>query len=187
MRFLWRRRGISRKVRHMARKLKISRIILLALVVAAGVSAFLLSHDSACSPAAPLSAGAASMKAATYRCYGGTEVIKVAQVARPIPAEDELLVRVRAAAVNPLDFHYLHGKPYLMRMDAGLGAPKDPGLGVDFSGVVESVGANVKNFHAGDAVFGGRSGAFAEYVVVRESRNVVLKPDNVSFEAAAAV
>ena len=171
----------------MAKRLKISRIILLVLVVAIGVFAFFLSHDSACTTAPSLAAGEARMKAATYRCYGGTDVIQVAEIAKPVPAADELLVHVRAAGVNPLDFHYLHGTPYLMRMDVGMGAPKDPRLGVDFAGTVESVGADVQNFKAGDAVFGGRSGAFAEYVVVRAARNVVLKPDNISFEQAAAV
>src|SRR6185369_13342474 len=144
----------------MARKLGISRIILLVLVVAIGVFAFFLSHDSACSAAPALAAGETPMKAATYRCYGGTDVIKVATIAKPVPAADEVLVHVRAAGVNPLDFHYLHGTPYIMRMDAGMGAPKDPRLGVDFAGTIEAVGADVKNFKTGDNVFGGRTGAF---------------------------
>jgi len=72
-------------------------------------------------------------------------------------------------------------------MGSGFGAPKDPHMGVDFAGTVEAVGSGVKNFHVGDDVFGGRSGAFGEYIVVKESRNVVTKPPNISYEEAAAV
>ncbi|HTU67555.1 MAG TPA: NAD(P)-dependent alcohol dehydrogenase [Steroidobacteraceae bacterium] len=171
----------------MARKLKISRIILLVLIVAAGVFAFFLSHDAPCEAGAAPVSGAASMNAIAYRCYGGPEVLKLERVAKPVPAADEVLVHVRAAGVNPLDFHYMHGTPYIMRLGAGMGRPKDPSFGVDFAGVVEAVGADVKTFKPGDAVFGGRSGAFAEYLVVRAARNIVLKPENLSFEQAAAV
>ena len=102
--------------------------------------------------------------------------------------DDAVIVKVRAASVNPLDWHYMRGKPYIMRMmGSGLGAPTDPQLGVDFAGVVESVGKSVTKFKPGDEVFGGRDGAFSEFVRVKESRNVVLKPANVSFEQAAAI
>src|SRR2546430_16890582 len=77
--------------------------------------------------------------------------------------------------------------PYLVRLDDGLGKPENPRLGVDFAGTVEAVGKDVKRFKPGDEVFGARSGAFAEYVTVREQRAVALKPSNVSFEQAAAV
>jgi NADPH:quinone reductase-like Zn-dependent oxidoreductase len=127
------------------------------------------------------------MKAAVHRCYGGPEVIELVELEKPVPAEGELLVRVEAAAANPLDYHYLRGKPYVMRIESGLGTPRSTRLGVDFAGTVEAVGAGVTRFSPGDAVFGGRTGAFAEYVVVREDRAVVAKPAGVSFEQAAAV
>jgi NADPH:quinone reductase-like Zn-dependent oxidoreductase len=81
----------------------------------------------------------------------------------------------------------MRGKPYLMRMEAGLGTPTNPRLGVDFAGTVEAVGPSVKRFKPGDEVFGGRTGALAEYVTVREDRALVLKPANVTFEQAASV
>jgi len=146
-----------------------------------------LSHDSPCGTAPTLPAGAATAKSWMYRCYGAPEVLKLEDVAKPEPADDELLVKVHAASVNPLDWHYMRGTPYIMRMEAGIGAPREPSIGVDFAGTVESVGKDVKNFKPGDEVFGVRGGAFGEYVHVRESRNVILKPANVSFEQAAAV
>ena len=171
----------------MTRKLKITSILFSILAVAVAVLALMVSHDSPCTPAAPPQAGVATMKAVMYRCYGPPEVLKLEEVEKPAPAADELLVKVRAAGVNPLDFHYMRGMPYIMRMGAGFGAPKDPHMGVDFAGSVEAVGKDVKNFHVGDDVFGGRSGAFGEYIVVKESRNVVTKPANVSYDEAAAV
>jgi NADPH:quinone reductase-like Zn-dependent oxidoreductase len=158
--------------------------VLAALVVA---GAYMLSHNDPCEPG-PAPAGAAPrMKAFVYRCYGAPEVVKLEDVAKPTPKDDELLVRVRAASVNPLDWHFVRGEPYVMRMSAGFGKPADITLGVDFSGTVEAVGRNVTRFKPGDAVFGGRNGAFAEYLRVREDRVVALKPDNVSFEQAAGV
>jgi NADPH:quinone reductase-like Zn-dependent oxidoreductase len=127
------------------------------------------------------------MKAVVSRCYGSPEVLKVEQAAKPTPADNEVLVKVHAAAVNPLDWHYMRGKPYIMRLGAGFGAPKDTRVGVDFAGTVEAVGKDVSHFKPGDEVFGGKSGALAQYVVVREDRSIVLKPANVTFEQAAAV
>lgn len=127
------------------------------------------------------------MKAIVYRCYGSADVLKLEDVAKPVPAEDEVLIKIRAASVNPLDWHYMRGSPYIMRLESGIGAPKDSRMGVDFAGTVESVGSAVTEFRPGDEVFGGWDGAFAEYMTVGESRSLVKKPDNVSFEAAAAV
>jgi NADPH:quinone reductase-like Zn-dependent oxidoreductase len=107
-------------------------------------------------------------------------------VVKPEPRDNEVLVRVHAASVNPLDWHYMQGSPYIMRLSSGIGRPHDPRVGVDFAGTVEAVGREVRGFRAGDAVFGARKGAFAEYLVARESQ-LVLKPANVSFEEAAAV
>jgi NADPH:quinone reductase-like Zn-dependent oxidoreductase len=89
--------------------------------------------------------------------------------------------------VNPLDWHTLRGKPFFMRMEAGIGAPAESQLGVDFAGVVDSVGKSVTKFRPGDEVFGARTGAFSEFVRVSESRSVVLKPANASFEQAASL
>jgi len=149
--------------------------------------ALALSYDSPCGAPGPLAAKAASMKAMTQRCYGSTAVLRLEDIAWPTVADDEVLVKVRAAAVNPLDWHYMRGKPYIMRLSSGLGLPKDSRVGVDFSGTVEAVGKSVTRFKAGDAVFGAKSGALAEYVAVRESRAVVLKPANLTFEQAGAM
>jgi NADPH:quinone reductase-like Zn-dependent oxidoreductase len=127
------------------------------------------------------------MKAMIYEKFGGPEVLQLRDVGKPEPAEDEVLVRVHAASVNPFDWHMLTGMPYLARIEAGLRKPKTGRLGVDFAGTVDSVGADVTRFKPGDEVFGGRTGAFAEYVPVREERAIALKPPGVSFEHAAAV
>jgi len=127
------------------------------------------------------------MKAIVYEEYGAPDVIELREVEKPVPADDELLVRVRAASVNPVDWHMLIGMPYLVRLVAGLRRPKDTRLGSDFAGIVESVGSNVTQFRPGDEVFGIGDGALAEYVCVREGRAVVRKPENVTFEEAGAV
>ena len=127
------------------------------------------------------------MKAIVY-CDYGLNNLKLEQIEKPVPNEDQLLVRVRAASLNPYDWHFVEGTPYVMRaMGVGLRKPKDTRLGVDFAGTVEAVGKNVTQFKPGDEVFGGRSGAFAEYVCPRATRAVAMKPANVSFEEAAAV
>ena len=129
-----------------------------------------------------------SMKAITYRCYGGPEVLEYGEVAKPVPAANEVLVKVVAAGVNPLDYHYMRGTPYLLRlMGAGVGAPTQQKMGVDFSGVVESVGQDVTQFKVGDEVFGGKKGAFAEYLVIPEDNTIAIKPDNVTHNQAAGV
>ena len=127
------------------------------------------------------------VKAITYCKYGGPEVLQLEEVGKPVADDDQVLVRVRAVALNPYDMHFLHGTPYFMRlMGAGLRKPKLTSIGVDFSGVVESVGKNVTGFKPSDAVFGGHQGALAEYIVISEQK-LVRKPDNISFEQAGAV
>jgi NADPH:quinone reductase-like Zn-dependent oxidoreductase len=127
------------------------------------------------------------MKAIVY-CDYGINNLKLDQIEKPTPTDDQLLVRVRAASLNPYDWHFVEGTPYVMRaMGVGLRKPKDTRLGVDFAGTVEAVGKNVTQFKPGDEVFGGRGGAFAEYVCPRAIRAVAMKPANVSFEEAAAV
>jgi len=125
------------------------------------------------------------MKAITHCEYGGPEVLKVEEIEKPVPNDNQVLVKVRANSVNPLDLT-IRG-PLLLRPLFGLRKPKDTRLGVDYSGTVEAVGKNVTNFKPGDEVFGGKNGAIAEYVCVLADRAVVLKPANMTFEQAAAV
>ena len=160
-----------------------------ALVLALGVLslALAMSHTSACEPSPPLPAGATPMKAIVHRCYGSPDVIRLEDVPKPTAKDDEILVRVHAASVNPLDWHYLEGTPYMVRIDGGFGKPDNPRLGVDFAGTVEAVGKSVTRFKPGDQVFGAKFGALAEYVAVNEKRAVALKPGNLSDAQAAAV
>ena len=171
----------------MSRRKKVLGTALVVVVAALSVLALILSHDSPCGAATAQVAGVNSMKAAVYRCYGPPEVVKLESLAKPVPSDDRVLVKVRAASVNPLDWHYMRGKPYIMRPMAGIGAPKDIRMGVDFAGTVESVGKDVTRFKPGDEIFGGADGAFAEYVTVRGNGSVTLKPSNITFEQAAAV
>jgi len=127
------------------------------------------------------------VKAIVYCDYGLADRLKLEDIEKPIPEAGQILVKVRAAAANPLDWHYLRGTPYVMRLGAGLRRPSEIRLGVDYSGVVESVGAGVMRFKPGDEVFGARTGAFGEYVAAKSDGSVVLKPPNISFEQAASV
>lgn len=157
------------------------------VLVSATALAVLLARNAPCGNAPVLSGDAAPMRAALASCYGGPEVIRIASIARPAVAPDRMLVRVQAAALNPLDKHYLRGTPYLLRLSAGVGRPKDGRMGVDFAGTVESVGSAVTRFRPGDVVFGGADGAFGEYVSVREGGSVALVPAGVPPEQAAAL
>jgi len=127
------------------------------------------------------------MKAVIRNRYGTPEVLTFADVDKPVPKDDEVLVRVRAAALNPYDWHMLRGAPYLVRLQTGLRTPKSTIPGVDLAGQVEAVGRDVTGFQPGDEVFGMRSGSCAEYVCVRADRMVLPKPANLTFEEAAAV
>ena len=127
------------------------------------------------------------MKAIVYPRYGSADVLRLKEMEQPVPKVGEVLVKVHAASVNALDWHFMRGSPFLVRVSgAGLRKPKDPRLGVDLAGRVEAVGTNVTQFRVGDEVFGIGDGAFAEYACAREDK-VALKPANLSFEAAAAV
>ena len=161
--------------------------VLAVLGLAIVALGYALSHESACEPAAALAPGTVTMKAVVRRCYGPPEVLALEDVEKPRPADDQVLIKVRAASINPLDWHYMRATPYLIRMETGLGAPANPRLGVDFAGVVESVGKDVTRFKPGDAVFGGKFGALAEYVAVSESGSLAMKPQELGFEQAAAV
>lgn len=167
---------------------KILNSLLGLLILFIGVIAVVMSYTSDCEPLNPRAIESNSMKAITYRCYGGPDVLEYVDVTKPTPAPNEVLVKVYSAGVNPLDYHYMRGTPYIMRlMGSGIGAPESQSMGVDFSGVVEAVGENVTKFKVGDAVFGGRSGAFAEYLIVPEDKGIVLKPDNITHDQAAGV
>jgi NADPH:quinone reductase-like Zn-dependent oxidoreductase len=126
------------------------------------------------------------MKAIVYYHYGSPDVLQLQEMDRPLGRDDGVLVKIRAAAVNPYDWHFMRGEPYFMRLLFGLRAPKRNGLGVDFSGQVERVGQNVTQFRPGDEVFGMCDGAFAEYLCCAES-DMALKPTSASFVQAAAV
>ena len=125
------------------------------------------------------------MKAVVHAAFGLPDFVELREVERPVPADDEALVRVRAASVNPADWYSVVGRPYVARLAMGLRKPKSDRLGIDFSGTVEAVGSGIRELREGDEVFGGCSGAFAEYVCVRNA--VVAKPANMTFEQAAAV
>ncbi len=161
----------------------------LGIVAAAAIAALMvwLGRTDECSPRAASAGVADGYIAATYRCYGSPDVLEMVSLPKPEPQANEVLVRVGAAAVNPLDWHYLRGLPYFMRLEAGIGAPEESRVGVDFAGVVEAVGANVTRFSPGDRVFGGAKGAFAEYVLVDDDGMVAPIPDGVSITDAAAL
>ncbi len=131
------------------------------------------------------------MKAILRYKYGPPAVLQLVEVAKPVPKENEILVRIQAASVNALDWHLLTADIFLVRfMGEGLLKPKNPKLGADMAGQVEAVGSQVEEFKIGDEVFGDIApwgmGSFAEYAVVPE-KALALKPANLSFEAAAAV
>jgi NADPH:quinone reductase-like Zn-dependent oxidoreductase len=165
------------------RVLKWSALAILLLAVAWGSIAYWRSTNDCGKAGTPTN----PMKAIVY-CDYGVANLKLADVEKPTPTDEQVLVKVRAASVNPYDWHFVEGTPYVMRaMGVGLRKPKDTRLGVDFAGTVEAVGKNVTQFKPGDEVFGGRGGAFAQYVCPRATRAVALKPANVSFEEAASV
>jgi NADPH:quinone reductase-like Zn-dependent oxidoreductase len=127
------------------------------------------------------------MKAAVRDRYGSPDVVELREIDKPVPEDGEVLVRVRAASLNLADWYAVTGRPWVGRTQMGLREPKSNRLGVDYAGTVEAVGKDVTQFCSGDEVFGGRDGAFAEYVCARADRAIVPKPANVTFEQAAAV
>jgi NADPH:quinone reductase-like Zn-dependent oxidoreductase len=156
-------------------------IIFAGLVLVTFVAYWMSTNDCDRSSAAPNN----PIKAVVHCEYGPPDVLKLEDVEKPVPNDNQLLVKVRAASVNPLDLT-IRG-PWLIRPLLGLRKPKDTRLGVDYAGVVEAVGKNVTNFKPGDEVFGGKTGAFAEYICVLADRAVVLKPASMTFEQAASV
>lgn len=128
-----------------------------------------------------------TMRAAVRDRFGPPETLRIASVPKPVPAAGEVLVRVRASSLNRADWYTLIGRPLAGRLSFGLLRPRSPRVGVDYAGVVEAVGPGVTKFKAGDEVFGGRDGAFADYVTVHQDRGITAKPAGVSFDDAATV
>src|SRR5215831_3349233 len=126
------------------------------------------------------------MQAIVYHRYGSPDVLRWEEIERPTPGDNEVLIKVCAASVNPYDWHFMRGLPYFLRIGAGLRKPKNKRLGVDVAGQVEAIGRSVTQFKPGDAVFGTCKGAFAEYACTSEGA-LVMKPDNITFEQAASV
>src|SRR5437764_9391784 len=157
-------------------------LVLLALLIWFEIAYWTSTNDCDHKSASPTN----PVKAIVYCNYGLTN-LKLEEVEKPVPNDDQVLVRVRATSINPYDWHFVEGTPKIMRLGVGLRKPKETRLGVDYAGTVEAVGKNVTQFKVGDEVFGGRGGAFAEYVCARADRAIALKPSNVSFEQAASV
>ena len=129
------------------------------------------------------------MKAAIYTKYGPPDVVEIREVEKPVPKDDEVLVKVRAASVNPVDWRLMRGVPPLLRILFRVPKPtitQPRRLGSDMAGQVEAIGRNVTQFRPGDEVFGVCSGAFAEYACASETK-LAMKPDNVTYEQAASV
>jgi NADPH:quinone reductase-like Zn-dependent oxidoreductase len=155
---------------------------ILMLLVVAGVAAFELYRPA---PRA-LRSGGEPMQAIVYHEYGPPQVLRLEVIDRPVPKDNQVLLEVRASSVNPLDWHYMRGDPYVIRLDEGLHQPEDPQLGTDVAGVVVAVGRSVTRFKLGDEVYGVGAGAFAQYARASEKR-IALKPAALTFEQAAAM
>ena len=124
------------------------------------------------------------MRAAILKSYGPAGVLTIEEIEKPVPDDNEILVRVKASSVNPAEWYAMTGL-FLARLSGGLFKPKDTRLGADYAGVVEAVGKSVTDFKPGDEVFGGKHGAFAEYICVRD--NIAPKPANMSIEQMGGV
>jgi NADPH:quinone reductase-like Zn-dependent oxidoreductase len=157
-------------------------VILLLLFVGLQVAYWTSTNECDQQAAAP----ANPMKAVRNCEYGPPDVLKADVVEKPVPDDDQILVKVRANSINAADGHGLRGG-YVPRLFGGLRKPKDTRFGLDYAGTVEAVGRNVTQFKPGDEVFGGKNGAMAEYLCARADRGVVLKPGNITFEQAAGV
>jgi NADPH:quinone reductase-like Zn-dependent oxidoreductase len=149
------------------------------------IAALLLTGTAPAQTPAP--AAAPRMKAIVYHEFGSPDVLRLEELEKPVPNDNQLLIKVRAVSVNPLDWHFMEGTPYIGRPLAfGFLKPEVQRLGVDYAGTVETVGKNVTEFKPGDEVYGNKFGAFAEYVVATD-KAMALKPANLTFEQAASV
>src|SRR5881392_2491954 len=123
---------------------------------------------------------------AIVNCEYGVGNLQLRDLEKPSPNDNEVLVRVRAASINPVDGHLIRGA-WPMRPMTGMRKPKNTRFGTDFSGVVEAIGKDVMNFKSGDEVFGAKNGAVADYICVKADRAIVTKPSNITFEQAGSV
>src|SRR5437762_2639061 len=156
-------------------------VIFLALVLWLFIAYWMSTNDcdrNATAPSNPMKA--------IVSCEYGVGNLEVRDLEKPSPNDNEVLVRVRAASINPVDGHLIRGA-WPMRPITGMRKPKNTRFGTDFSGVVEAVGKNVTNFKPGDEVFGARNGAVADYICVKADRAIVMKPVNITFEQAGSV
>ena len=160
------------------------RLILLALL---GLASWLFyaywtstndCNQSAVAPTNPMKA--------IVSCEYGAANLQLRELEKPAPLDNEVLVRVRAASINPVDGHMIRGS-WLMRPMSGMRKPKNTRFGTDFSGMVEAIGKDVTNFKPGDEVFGAKNGAVADYICVKADRAIVMKPNNITFEQAGSV
>jgi NADPH:quinone reductase-like Zn-dependent oxidoreductase len=166
------------------RRRRVWKVLGLAVLVALSVGFALLWFDEP-DPLTNRRTGE-SMKAIVYEAYGTADVLRLADVDKLHPNEDQVLIRIRAVAVNPLDWHYMRGTPYIMRLDSGMRRPHDPRLGADMAGEVVAVGSRVTQVKPGDAVYGTADATFAEFALAYE-RWIAPKPTGLTFEQAAAV
>lgn len=170
------------KVKQIAKWFAGAVALVLILLVGAIFIAYWRSNNDCGQHPAPL----ADLMKAIVRCdYGGADVLKLAEIARPVPDDDQVLIKVHAASLNPLDWHYMRGIPYVMRLETGLRKPKSRRLGVDVAGEVVAVGEKVTQFKRGDEVFGASDGSLAEYCLGKSA--LTLKPAGVTYPQAAAV
>jgi NADPH:quinone reductase-like Zn-dependent oxidoreductase len=126
------------------------------------------------------------MKAIVYDRYGSPDVLQYQEIEKPIPADDQVLIQVRASSANPYDWHFIRGTPSFIRLFTGIRAPKSRRAGADVAGVVEATGRNVTSFKPGDPIFGTAAGSFAEYACAPAS-SVALKPESLTWEQAASL
>ncbi|HEX4932567.1 MAG TPA: NAD(P)-dependent alcohol dehydrogenase [Gemmatimonadaceae bacterium] len=173
-------RRVARIIRLLAR---VTLGVVVLAIVAGGV-AWMRSDNECPAPGSPVEGDAMR---GYLRCdYGPPSVLRLASLSRPVPADSEVLVRIHAVSLNPADWHELRGTPAVARIGMGLRKPAGLRIGSDFAGVVELVGSRVSRFQPGDSVWGARTGAFAEYVTVREGR-LMPKPARITLEQAAAI
>src|SRR5438094_1128315 len=172
----------KRPRRRWRRVLKWSASVVLLGLIACGFVTYWVSSNNcdrnAVTPTHPMEA--------ILSCEYGAENLQLRDIEKPTPADNEVLVRVRAASINPADGHLIRGV-WLMRPMLGMRKPKNTRFGTDFAGIVEAVGKNVADFKAGDEVFGAAKGAVADYIRVKADRGIVSKPSNVTFEQAGSV
>ena len=126
------------------------------------------------------------MKSVRYKKYGSAEVLEISEVAIPTFTENQVLVKVQAVSINPADWHFMRGTPYLVRLQSGLIKPKKGSFGLDMAGIVEAVGAKVTDFKVGDEVYGESAGSLSDFAVFGKD-SLALKPASLNFEEAAAV